>query len=313
MKKINITVVICTYNRSTLLLKTLDSIKAAKIPESAKLKVLVIANSCTDNTLKALSDYSFDTIEFQVADEPKPGKSNALNYAIKLIDKNTFVCFIDDDHRIDKDYFIRIEHNINQYPKTKIFCGRIIPDWTGNEPSWVLDNGQYKIYPFPIPHFEMGNHPCLVTQHTKLPGGGNLIVHASVFDTVGFFSTELGPQGDNLAGSEDSDFILRALNKGISIQYMPDIIQYHFVDRNRLKLNYLIKKSYQRTRTLMLTKHPLKQPVPLYLWRKLFTYILSFALSISADKRRFYLVRTAAVLGEINGFRHSLKGQELNE
>jgi len=309
MKKIKLTAVICTYNRSALLLKTLDSIKEAKVPESVDLKVLVIANSCTDNTLKVLSNYSFDTIELQIADEPKPGKSNALNYAIKLIYKNTFVCFIDDDHRIDNDYFNRIKHNIYQYPEKKIFCGRIIPDWTGNEPSWALDNGQYKIYPLPIPHFEMGNHPCLVTQHTKLPGGGNLIVHASVFATVGFFSTELGPLGDSLAGSEDTEFILRALNQGISIQYMPDIIQYHFVDLNRLKLSYLIKKSYQRTRTLMLAKYPSKQHAPLYLWRKLFTYILRSALSFSTDKRRFYLVRTAAALGEINGYRHSLNNK----
>jgi len=302
----DLTVVICTHNRAALLLKALDSIKTARMPDNIELKVLVIANACNDDTVKTLSNYSLGNIGLQVAEEPKPGKSNALNYAIKLIDKNIFTCFIDDDHRIDDDYFVSIVENINRYPETKIFCGRIIPDWTGNEPPWVLDYGEYKIHPLPVPHFEMGSSPCRVDKNTKLPGGGNLIIHSSIFAKIGTFSTELGPVGNSLAGSEDSDFILRALLEGIAIQYIPDIIQYHYVDKDRLKLIYIIKKSYERTRTLMLAKKPSKQTVPRYLWRKLFTYFMKTIFSISFQKRRFYLVRTAAALGEINGLRNTL-------
>ena len=306
MSNLDLTTVICTHNRAALLLKTLDSIKAARIPDNIELQVLVIANACSDNTVDALNNYSLGKIDLQVAEEPKPGKSNALNYAIKQIDKNAFTCFIDDDHRIDDDYFVSIVKSINRYPETKIFCGQIIPDWTGNEPSWVLDHGRYKIHPLPVPHFEMGDSPCPVNKETRLPGGGNLIIHSSIFDLIGYFSTKLGPVGNSLAGSEDSDFILRALHEGIAIQYMPDIIQYHFVDKDRLKLSYIVKKSYVRTRTLMLAKKPSKQAVPRYLWRKLFTYTMKTALSISTQKRRYYLVRTAAALGEINGLRYSL-------
>ena len=305
MNELILTAVICTHNRVTLLLKALNSIKTARIPDNIELQVLVIANACSDNTVNILNNYSLGKIDLQVAEEPKPGKSNALNHAIKLIDKNAFTCFIDDDHRIDDGYFVSIVKSIYRYPETKIFCGRIIPDWTGNEPSWVLDNGQYKIYPLPIPHFEMGDSPCPVNNNTKLPGGGNLIIHSSIFTMIGPFSTELGPVGNSLAGSEDSDFILRALHEGIAIQYIPDIIQYHFVDNERLKLSYIIKKSYERTRTLMLVKKPSKQVVPRYLWRKLFTYIMKTLFSVSPQKRRFYFVRTAAALGEINGLRDS--------
>lgn len=306
MSVLDLTVVICTHNRAALLLKTLDSIKNARMPDNVELQVLVIANACSDNTVNTLNNYSPGKIDLQVAEEPKPGKSNALNYAIKLIDDNAFTCFIDDDHRIDNDYFGSVVENIYRYPDVKIFCGRIIPDWTGNEPSWVLDSGQYKIHPLPVPHFEMGDSPCPVNQDSRLPGGGNLIIHSSIFATIGDFSTELGPVGKGLAGSEDCDFILRALQAGIAIQYVPEIIQYHYVDNDRLKLRYIIKKSYQRTRSLMLARQPSKQAVPRYMWRKLFTYSIKTILSISSRKRRFYLVRTAAALGEINGMKHSL-------
>lgn len=43
--------------------------------------------------------------------------------------------------------------------------------------------------------------------------------------------------------------------------------------------------------------------VPLYLYRKLVVYGLKSLLSLRQARRRFYLVRTAAVLGEISGHR----------
>ena len=43
--------------------------------------------------------------------------------------------------------------------------------------------------------------------------------------------------------------------------------------------------------------------VPLYLYRKLGEYLFFAMTALSADRRRFYLVRTAAALGEMKGYR----------
>ena len=55
------------------------------------------------------------------------------------------------------------------------------------------------------------------------PGGGNLVVRHHVFTIAGQFSTELGPHGHDLGGGEDSEYVLRAMIRGVRCQYTPDI------------------------------------------------------------------------------------------
>lgn len=295
---------ICTHNRSDLLMRTIASLNEVLVPDNCSISLLVIANACTDETITRLKNYQYaddkNKLALHFGEELEPGKSYALNHALNII-KGGYICFIDDDHRIEKNYFSSVSASIKQYPKASIWCGQIIPDWTGEEPQWIHEQGTYKIYPLPIPHFELGSKPINVSQETNLPGGGNLIVQQTVFTTVGSFSTELGPKGHNLSGSEDSDFILRALDAGMVIQYVPEIIQYHYVDLERLQLPYLILKSFQRTRSFTLAHHPARAPVPLYLWRKLFNYKLAILIAFNIIKIRFYLMRFASTLGEITG------------
>ena len=46
-----LTLVICTYNRSKLLLKALASINNADIPAHVDFKILIIVNACVDDTV----------------------------------------------------------------------------------------------------------------------------------------------------------------------------------------------------------------------------------------------------------------------
>ncbi len=297
-----LTVLICTHNRAALLEKTVVSILGCRRPENCDISILVVANACNDDTsatVQRLADNAGDIV-IRHLEEPIAGKSYALNLAIENIPSG-YVCLIDDDHRVDELYFVSVAQAIRQYPGVPIFCGQIIPDWTGDEPAWVHDQGKYKIYPLPIPHFELGSRPQRVKRNSKLPGGGNLIIERKVFDLVGKFSTALGPKRHNLAGSEDSDFILRALDASVDIQYCPTIVQYHYVDNERLKFQYLLSKSFQRSKTITAAQNPQRRSIPKYFWRKLFNYFFAMLLPGGIARFRFYAMRVAATLGEISG------------
>ena len=129
-----------------------------------------------------------------------------------------------------------------------------------------------------------------------------------VFDRVGGFSTELGPHGHDLGGGEDIDFVLRCLAAGERIQYVPSVRQYHYVDPDRLRLGYLLRKSFQRSRSGIRSEPQRASSVPLYMWRKLFTYFVLGVFSLSWPRTRFYLVRLAAALGELRGFLDNARG-----
>ncbi len=300
-----LTLLTCTHNRVTLLKRTLASINRARRPASDRIRLLVVANACTDNTHRFLESYQNEAedkgwLPLDWVIESTPGKSHALNCAISLL-YGDLVAFVDDDHRIDTHYLVEICNAVRAFPAATLFCGRIMPDWQGREPKWVHDTGPYRVYPLPVPRFDQGERPFHIIAGGPVPGGGNLIIRCEVFSRIGSFSTALGPHGHNLRGGEDIDFVLRAQEKGERLVYVPEIIQYHFVDRNRLRLPYLLQKSYQRSCTVVQAQRKMSSGVPLYLWRKLVTYFLQCVFSLNWEKRRFYLVRLAAALGEISG------------
>jgi len=155
-----------------------------------------------------------------------------------------------------------------------------------------------------VPRYDQGDLPKTITaEEGPIPGGGNLVVRRQVFELAGQFSTELGPHGHDLGGGEDSEYVLRAMTRGVHCQYVPDMVQHHYVDTGRLKLNYLLKKSFQRTRST--SRIHGNGRVPLYMWRKLAEYGIHSVFSLSWAKRRFYWMRTAAALGEVQGRRES--------
>jgi GT2 family glycosyltransferase len=299
-----ITVLICTHNRSELLRRTLASLNRAHRPPNYSINVLVVANACNDNTSTFLKNYQAQSTEKDWLpliwlEEATPGKSHALNRAIPEL-RTELVALVDDDHRVDEGYLSGICAAADSYPDATLFCGRILPDWDGSEPAWVHDTGPYRIYPLPVPRQDHGEISRPIGLEDRIPGGGNLFLRRKIFDRIGNFATELGPQGHNLGGGEDTDFVLRALNAGEQLIYIPDVLQHHYVDPARLRLGYLLRKSFQRSRAGVKTRHTHAR-IPAYMWRKLATYMFHAVFSLQWSKTRFFLVRTAAMLGEMRG------------
>ena len=184
-----------------LLERAINYLNKAERPADYKISLFVVANACSDETQHYLTHYqeslTAERLPLTWITEQKPGKSNALNSAIPKLDA-AVIAMVDDDHRIDAGYFTAITHALMQYPQTDFFCGKIIPDWDGSEPLWVHDQGQYRIYPLPVPHLDLGEKSIQVNHKIAVPGGGNLAIKKRLFEIVGEFSTELGPTGHNL-------------------------------------------------------------------------------------------------------------------
>lgn len=302
-----LTVLICTHNRADLLDRVIASLNAARRP-AWPVRILVAANACSDDTAARMQAYiarqpELGSLPLELLEVPTPGKSHALNAAIPTVDQG-IIAFVDDDHRVHPDYLCSIVEAATLHPDTGLFCGRILPDWDGSEPPWVHDEGPYRIYPLPVPRYDQGSEPKSITpEEGPIPGGGNLVMRQWVFKICGEFSTELGPHGHDLGGGEDSEFVLRAMQRGVGCEYLPAMVQYHYVDLERLKLSYLLKKSYQRTRSTSRIHGNGK--VPLYMWRKLAEYGFHSLFSLGWARRRFFWMRFAAALGEVKGRRES--------
>jgi GT2 family glycosyltransferase len=308
-----LTVLICTHNRATLLEKALASLQACTRPEGVVVNILAVANACRDGTHAMLQELAADAgvgrLPLRWLAEPTPGKSHALNTGTAALEGG-WVAVVDDDHRVDVNFLVGISQAIGAHPQASLLCGRILPDWDGREPPWVHDQGPYRIYPLPIPRQDFGDAARELDEAGSIPGGGNQILRVDVLRRLGPFSTELGPQGHDLGGGEDTEYMLRALRAGERLWYEPQIVQYHHVDLDRLTLPYLMRKAYQRSASaIALHGSPAKSHgrLPLYLYRKLVEYAGAALLSLGMARRRFYLVRCAAALGEMAGHRRLVR------
>lgn len=312
----DVEVLICTHNRVDLLTRTLDSINRSHLPPDCRLGIFVVANACTDGTRAFLDEYaesqppssrgnpgSGHRLPLRWLEDPVPGKSHALNLALPQA-RGSVIAFVDDDHRVDPGYLAAVYEASRRYPASDLFCGRILPDWDGTEPAWVHENGPYRIYPLPVPRFDLGQEAKTVTLGSATPGGGNLAIRRDLFERVGEFQLDLGPHGHNLGGAEDIEWVRRSLRGGATLHYIPDMLQYHYVDAERLTLWYVMRKAYERTAsTTRLALDDSQGPgVPRFMIRKVLTYLLKAATSLGSSRRRFYLTRLAAAFGEIKGF-----------
>jgi GT2 family glycosyltransferase len=310
-----LTVLISSHNRAGLLDRTLRYLNEARYPGGWSVDTLVVANACSDRTHSLLDLYACaasDTetrgtrLRLRWVAEPRMGKSHALNCAIPLL-TSEWVAFVDDDHRVDSGYLEGICTAAKDYPEADILCGRILPDWDGSEPPWVHDEGPYRIYPLPVPRYDLGDRPLASGHEMPTPGGGNLVLRSELFDRVGDFSTVFGPVGRGLGGAEDHEWVQRAIAAGARVQYVPNIVQYHYVDPTRLKLGYLVRKAYERSASAVRLggTGSGNRLVPLYMIRKVGVYSLAALTSTGKRQRRFRLVRLAASLGEIKGHIHA--------
>lgn len=302
---LDLEILICTHNRVELLQRALRSLEACEIPKGVRAGIFVIANACSDGTHLFLENYrpARASLRYRWMVVPQPGKSHALNEAIPKT-HGQLLAFVDDDHRVDTG-FIRALHAAGQaHHDTELFCGRILPDWTGEEPKWVHAQGPYRIYPLPVPHFDLGSETKEVTPDLAVPGGGNLVLRKTAYEKVGPFRMDLGPRGHDLGGAEDIEWVKRAIAMGLRLRYLPNMLQYHYVDPKRLTLNYLMRKAYERSCSVTRLQPPGAGPsIPPYMIRKALGYLANALVSFGSDRRRFYLTRLAAALGEIKGAR----------
>lgn len=298
----DICIVICTHNRASLLRQTLETLMRARRAQGKDVEILVVANACSDETHALLSAMQVDPVwqdlPLRWIAEPTPGKSYALNRAIAETDAAA-LCFIDDDQLVDPAFLSSLAEALDAHPDFGILCGRIRPAWDGSEPAWVHETGRYYIPIRPFPEYDFGDDPQEITAAHKIPSGGNITVRRAVFRHVGQFSTELGPQGHNLMGGEDLEFLRRCLDQGQRILYVPTLRQLHAIEPERMRTGYMLRKSYLRSLSSERMNAGRHRGLRPYMLIKPVKYGLTALLSLDGNRRFYYLIRMAAALGEL--------------
>jgi GT2 family glycosyltransferase len=165
------------------------------------------------------------------------GLSAARNMGVRSCDSE-IVAFIDDDAVADPNW---LENLVGNFVDTKVIGvgGRIAPIWSAKKPNWLPEE-LYWIIGCSYKGLPTNKEPI------RNPIGCNMAFRRSLFEKVGYFSTNVGRFGNQLLGHDDTEFGIRATNmlKGTKIIYDTEAVVKHKVSKNRAMLRYVLRRSY---------------------------------------------------------------------
>jgi len=228
-REIEVTVIICTFNRAEMLSRTLASFFEQPSLASHAFELLVIDNNSTDETNQVVERFLTHR-ELRYVFEPKQGLSAARNRGVAEA-KGRYVSFLDDDVLVDMDWMSELVRAFRETGALAVGGRSLLvfdadpPDWFGPEFRKLLSE------------VDLGDSRRVV------PGGRglfglNLAFEKSALQAVGGFDENLGRSGNALLGGEEVAVLRRIFEKGGGIVYEPGALVGHIIEPKRMEWEY---------------------------------------------------------------------------
>jgi glycosyltransferase involved in cell wall biosynthesis len=225
-----ITLLVCTYNRSTDLRELLDTAVRQETGGEFEYEVLVVDNNSTDQTREVVHQFA-DNPRVRYRFEARQGKSYALNTGLAAARSDLYV-IVDDDFVLPADWVRKIVHTFRERPELSFVSGKVLPAWMGPVPSWLGPEhwSAVALADYGDEAFEASTdrQVCLLACAFR---------RADVLQ-VGGYEGRLGVSAARIGGVEDLEILQRLWAAGRKGLYVPSITFQHKVQPSRLTKAY---------------------------------------------------------------------------
>ncbi len=226
-----VSIIICTYNRSELLVSCLQSLVDQNVPAS-EFEVIVVNNNSTDDTAAVANGFADKFPRFLLVDETRQGLSHARNKGLEVA-HHEWVIYLDDDAKAAPDFVARAQWMMAQ-GKYRVFGGIFLPWYKYGRPVWFKDHYASNKKYTTIRTLHGDDYAC----------GGIMAFDKKLLVQYGGFDPNLGMIGGRLAYGEETEVQFRMRRDGIAIGYDPDWIIYHLVAAYKLNVAWFFKASF---------------------------------------------------------------------
>ncbi len=242
-----LTVLFATHNGAGTLPRVLAAYRELQTPPGG-YQVVVVDNDSTDATVAVLREHGAG-LPLQVLQCPQRGKNRALNQGLGAIEGD-LVVLTDDDTVPQVNWLTQLEQTATGHPGYDLFGGRIVADWPGTCPLWILKlvnlGATYGVTP---PGQPSGPVP------SERIWGANMAVRRRVFDAGHRFNEDIGPAaGQYIMGSE-TEFSGRVEKAGHKAWFVADAVVAHIIRPHQMEREWILQRAFRLGRHMCLAEH----------------------------------------------------------
>lgn len=237
-----LSLIICTYNREEYLEKTLSFIDKQTLDPS-KFEVIIVDNNSSDSTKSVAEKYIENHSNAKYIFESQQGLSYARNTGYKEAQSSNLL-YLDDDAYLNPDGLENLVNFINSDENLTIVGGRAIIKYPKEKPEWVTQSvvnwlGSY----------DYGDNTIEVTPDNikkkivRFPIGCCFFVRKKVLDEIGGFNPKLGRVGKKMLAGEEFLISKHVQKNQGKIAYFPEIKVDHAIVPHWLDREFLLNKT----------------------------------------------------------------------
>lgn len=239
--------IICTRNRASTLRRTLESVdRAVKQDSEYTFDLVLIDNGSTDDTAGVFDAWvaSAQIKAIKIYSE-RPGLAASRNIGINSAQGDVLI-FTDDDCVLSETYCGDLIRHLSASDEARVIGGRVELGDDSDIPLTIkVSRDQARL------------------QDPVHPGGFilgcNMIIPRNIIAKLGLFDERFGA-GAHYRSAEDTDMLYRAWREGIPVEYMPDMVIYHFHGRKTASEVKKLNSAYHYGNGALYSKYFLTDP-----------------------------------------------------
>jgi len=299
-KRVFLSVVICTRNRSNDTIECLSALVPAK-PD--RVEIIVVDSASSDQHAQAIEQYarafpSFKYLRMEVAGTSL-ARNAGLNSAI-----GDWIWWLDDDALPMADWPAKVFETIAKADgATAVIGGKIVPKFeVGSDLSKLTD--RWRLLLSCIERSE----PGYLSEGANV-ACANLLMKRTVALQAGGFSEELGRAPDQKLTGEESLLIEQIEDSGFRCAYDPSVVVLHKVSSERLTREWIRERAYWeghvRYRVVKRSNRrlpPALNPIKLWMSIRFFDLLAKFKAE-DAD----LVIRSSLARGTLDALRQEAK------
>jgi glucosyl-dolichyl phosphate glucuronosyltransferase len=234
--RMELSVVICTYNRAETLSRTLTCLSQCGRPPRNRWELIVMDNGGADGTRHALQPFRRE-LPIVYAREDRRGKYHALNSAVRIA-RSDLLVFLDDDVLPEPQLLNEYLQASRRYPDAHLFGGPVkleLPE--GHDPDLVALPQARAV----LAQSDFGADARLL-RYPEYPIGGNMAARRSALGIDLYFEPIPQAGFEMELALEDCLFFKRAMLKGHRVLYLPQAVVRHIIRPEQVRMRYFTER-----------------------------------------------------------------------